>query len=150
MNNNFYNKIWEITKEWKIEPFVFLWNLLTINISYLFFSLNIVGLVLYFMFDKNFTKKYIKKYILKNFLWGILFGSIVFIMWYGITFILMFDDAESLTSEDREFIFMKMVIITIFIKVVYSYILAKIYQKQKKLSYEEKFLKNENNFNLTN
>lgn len=149
MNNNFYNKIWERTKEWKIEPFVFLWNLLTLNISYLFFILNIVGLVLYFMFDKNFTKKYIKKYILKNFLWGILFGSIVFVMWYGMTFILMFDDAGSFTSEDREFIFMKMVIITICIKVVYSYILAKAYQKQKKLSYEEKFLKNENNFNLT-
>ena len=30
--NNFYGKIWENTKDWKIEPFILLWSLFMLNI----------------------------------------------------------------------------------------------------------------------
>ena len=137
--SNFYGKIWENTKNWKLEPFVLLWSLFTLNlivpIMLVFYFL---GLIIYFFGDKKFKGIYMKKFILRTILTGVLFLVVLAVIWFFTIFIMAFDDAGVLTSEDRDIIFMKVGAITIILKVFYCFIIAKICQTQKKLAYEEK------------
>lgn len=136
--NNFYEKIWENTKDWRIEPFIFLLGLLTLNINYMLYIFYFIGLVVYFYNDEKFRGKYMKKFLLKSLLTGIFFIAIIIIIWCVAFFFMAFDDAGVLTDDDREFIFMKINMIGIMLKVLYSYISASICQTQKKLAHEEK------------
>lgn len=136
--NNFYGKIWENTKDWKIEPFVLLWGLFILNIVPIMLVFYFLGFVIYFYNDKKFRGIYMKKFILRTVLTGVLFLALSAVIWFAALFILGFDDSGYFSSEDRDIIFMKIGVITIILKVFYCFIAAKICQTQKKLAYEEK------------
>ena len=136
--NNFYGKIWENTKDWKIEPFILLWSLFMLNIVPIMLVFYFLGLVIYFYNDKKFRGIYMKKFILRTVLTGVSFLALLAAIWFATLFILGFDDSGYFSSEDRDIIFMKIGAITIILKVFYCFIIAKICQTQKKLAYEEK------------
>jgi fatty acid desaturase len=136
--NNFYGKIWENTKDWKIEPFILLWSLFMLNIVPIMLVFYFLGLVIYFYNDKKFRGIYMKKFILRTVLTGVSFLALLAVIWFAALFILGFDDSGYFSSEDRDIIFMKIGAITIILKVFYCFITAKICQTQKKLAYEVK------------
>lgn len=136
--SNFYGKIWENTKNWKLEPFILLWSLFMLNIVPIMLVFYFLGLVIYFYNDKKFRGIYMKKFILRTVLTGVSFLALLAVIWFATLFILGFDDSGYFSSEDRDIIFMKVGAITIILKVFYCFIIAKICQTQKKLAYEEK------------
>lgn len=130
----FYEKLWKKIETWKIDPFIFIWNLLTITT----FSchLNIIGIAIYIYFDKKFRGKYLKEFILKSLFVGVICIVLAFVIFFPTMFVLGFDDAGYLSDEEKGIIFTAVYILIIFLQAFYSYTSAKIYQKQKKLCYK--------------
>lgn len=130
----FSKKLGEKTETWKFEPFIFIWNLLTIVT--LFFALNIIGISLYIYFDKKFRGKYLKEFILKNLFVGVICFIIILVIFIPTMFVLGFDDAGYFSDEEKGIIFAVVYILIIFLQAFYSYTSAKIYRKQKNLCYK--------------
>lgn len=130
----FYEKLGEKTENWKFDPFIFIWNLLTIVT--LFFVLNIIGISIYIYFDKKFRGKYLKEFILKSLVVGVICFVLVLVIFIPTTIVLGFDDAGYFGEEKITFIYGIVLILIIFILIFYSYTSAKIYRKQKNLCYK--------------
>lgn len=130
----FSKKLGEKTETWKFEPFIFIWNLLTIITLSLF--LNIIGISLYIYFDKKFRGKYLKEFILKSLVVGVICFILVLVIFLPTMFVLGFDDAGYFDIEEAMLIYGVVWILIIFILIFYSYTSAKIYRKQKNLCYK--------------
>lgn len=130
----FYEKLGEKTENWKFEPFIFIWNLLTIVT--LFFVLNIIGISIYIYFDKKFRGKYLKEFILKSLVVGVICFVLVLVIFFPTMFVLGFDDAGYFSDEEKGIIFAVVYILILFLQAFYSYTSAKIYRKQKNLCYK--------------
>ena len=118
----------------KFDPFIFIWNLLTIVT--LFFVLNIIGISIYIYFDKKFRGKYLKEFILKSLVVGVICFVLVLVIFFPTMFVLGFDDAGYFSDEEKGIIFAVVYILILFLQAFYSYTSAKIYRKQKNLCYK--------------
>lgn len=130
----YYEKLWTKTETWKFEPFIFIWNLLTIMTFV--YPLNIIGISVYIYFDKKFRGKYLKKFILKSLFVGVICFVLALVISFPTMFVLGFDDAGYFSDEEKGVIVAGVYILIIFLQAFYSYISAKIYQKQKNLCYK--------------
>lgn len=131
--------IWEKSSTWKFEPFILLWNLISLKASIYFIYgvfINIMVILFYFKFDKKFTFKYFKKYLIISVLSGLPFFLIGSSILYIMLFIFGFDDAGLISMETKNFTYFMVHIGILALKVFYSIITSRVYQKQKRLSYE--------------
>lgn len=131
---NYYEYLWKVTGNWKFEPVILIWNLLTMSLFW--FPINFIGIFFYILFDKKFRGKHLKKFIWVNLAVGIIFLATAFMTQFTTMFVLGFDDSGYFSSEESEFIFTGAYLIVICLQIFYSFISARIYQKQKNLCYK--------------
>ena len=135
---NLYDKLWANTKTWKFDPFVFIVCLFTIKNNLLKLPLNLCILVFYCMISNKYTTKYSKKFIFSYIIWGIIFMALVVVISFSVIFFLAFDDAGSISSEEKTFIFDGALLMAISVlKILFSILMSWKSQKCKKLAYEE-------------
>lgn len=129
---NFYNNLWENTKTWKFDPAIFIINMITIHPNLFFIGINFFVIIVY-----AGNNKYLKKFFIKTILWLILFTGIAVVLCFPFIFMMGFDDAGSLSSEERELMFDGMKILISVLKIIYSIISAVTFQNYKKLIAKE-------------
>ncbi|WP_027129155.1 hypothetical protein [Fusobacterium perfoetens] len=135
---NLYDKLWENTKTWKFDPFVFIVCLFTLKNYLISIPLNLSILIFYCMLSEKYTIKHSKKFFLSYLLWGIVFLILIIIITVPVIFFLGFDDAGSISSETKTFIMSgSLPMIFSSIKILFSVILSYKSQKCKRLAYEE-------------
>lgn len=128
----FYNKLWENTKTWKFDPAIFIINMITLHPNLFFVGINFFVIIVY-----AGNNKYLKKFFIKTILWLIFFTVIAVVLCFPVIFIMGFDDAGSLSSEERGLMFDGMKILISVLKIIYSLISAIIFQNYKKLIEKE-------------
>lgn len=104
------------------------------------FGLNLLGVggvIIYYLSDNRFIFKYGKEYFKKTILWGLGIVALEIIIAIPIVFVLGFDDAGSIPMETKDKIMVALLLFTFILHIFFSIKTAKIYQKQKLLSYEE-------------
>lgn len=132
-----YDKLWEKTKNWKFDPFVFIVCLFTFNYNFLLIIFNIFILILYCKLDKKYSFKYSKKFLISYVLGGaILLISIIMIV-FPVIFVLGFDDAGNISSETKSYIITMLFMGISLGKILFSLFISKKSQKYKRLAYSE-------------
>lgn len=127
-----YNNIWEATKTWKFDPFIFIVNMLFLRNNILFLFLNILIVAIY----AN-NNKYSKKFYIKSLLLLVVSIVLIVILYFPVIFIIGFDDADVLSYKEEELIFDGLKIIVSVIKIIYSIVNSIIFQNYKKCVLKE-------------
>lgn len=124
---NFYNNILENTKTWKFDPFIFIVNMLFLRNNIFLIIFNVVIVAIY----AN-NNKYSKKFHIKSLLLLTIFIALIMVLSFFVVFFIGFDDAGSLSYEEKELILDGLRIVISTIKIVYSIINSIIFQNYKK------------------
>ncbi|WP_300372813.1 hypothetical protein [Fusobacterium sp.] len=124
---NFYNNILENTKTWKFDPFIFIVNMLFLRNNIFLIIFNVVIVAIY----AN-NNKYSKKFHIKSLLLLTIFIALIMVLSFFVVFFIGFDDAGSLSYEEKELILDGLRIVISVIKIVYSIINSIIFQNYKK------------------
>lgn len=129
---NFYNNIWENTKTWKFDPFIFIVNMLFLRNNIFFIILNILIVSIY----AN-NNKYSKKFHIKSLLLLAISIALIVVLCFPVIFVMGFDDAGSLSYEEKSLMFDGLRIVISVIKIIYSIINSIIFQNYKKRALAE-------------
>ncbi len=124
---NFYNNILENTKTWKFDPFIFIVNMLFLRNNIFLIIFNVVIVAIY----AN-NNKYSKKFHIKSLLLLTIFIALIMVLSFFVVFFIGFDDAGSLSYEEKELILDGLRIVISVIKIFYSIINSIIFQNYKK------------------
>lgn len=124
---NFYNNVLESTKTWKFDPFIFIVNMLFLRSNIFFIILNILIVSIY----AN-NNKYSKKFHIKSLLLLVISIALIVVLCFPVIFVIGFDDAGSLSYEEKGLMFDGLRIVISVIKIIYSIINSIIFQNYKK------------------
>ncbi|WP_300357239.1 hypothetical protein [Fusobacterium sp.] len=117
----------ENTKTWKFDPFIFIVNMLFLRNNIFLIIFNVVIVAIY----AN-NNKYSKKFHIKSLLLLTIFIALIMVLSFFVVFFIGFDDAGSLSYEEKELILDGLRIVISVIKIVYSIINSIIFQNYKK------------------
>ncbi|WP_291256100.1 hypothetical protein [Fusobacterium sp.] len=117
----------ENTKTWKFDPFIFIVNMLFLRNNIFLIIFNVVIVAIY----AN-NNKYSKKFHIKSLLLLTIFIALIMVLSFFVVFFIGFDDAGSLSYEEKELILDGLRIVISVIKIFYSIINSIIFQNYKK------------------
>lgn len=133
----FYDKLWENTKNWKFDPFVLVICLFTLRINFLLIIINIFILIFYCISSKKYPFKYSKKFLISYVVWGIFLLILSVVISFLVIFVLGFDDAGSISYETKKFILSVLLMGISTLKILFSIFISYKSQKCKKLAYND-------------